>query len=175
MGELYLRKDEVPISRVNSFFMPVHPRLLDNNLSIDETIAQETFLTAVDEWWEEIRTIKKEYHYIPDEKPKIEQGSGTYTFLGWESNTEFFDNGFAYCFAIAREDGSMFYNHSDINCTLPMRLGMHIDKEKEKEFINPVNQRIHAYTFHNLNSFPAALLLRNWSINYMNEVFKKYL
>jgi hypothetical protein len=174
MGELYLRKDEVPITRVNSFFMPVHPKLLDSNLSIDKIIAQESFLIAVDEWWSEIKSVKKDYSYIPEKKPKIKKTNGNHEFLGWESNAEFFDNGFAYCFAIAREDGSMFYNIADINCYLPMRLGMKIDKIKEKEFTNHHN-KIHAYSFHNLNSYPAALLLRNWSINYMNEVFKKYL
>jgi hypothetical protein len=175
MTKVYLRKNEVPISRVNSFFMPIHPKLLDSKLSIDENIAKEQFLVAVDEWWTEIQPVKEKYSYIPNIKPEIIQEHGQYEFLGWNDNAGFFDNGFVQSFSICREDGSIFYNPNDINCFSPMSMSRNIDTHKLAEFINPQDKYIHAYSSHNLNTYPAALLLRNWSLNYMNEVFKRYL
>jgi hypothetical protein len=175
MGELYLRKDEVPISKVNTFFMPVHPYLVLSKVHIEESIAQESFLKAVEEWWEEIQPMKAKYAYIHEKKPSINNIYGNYEFLGWESEAIPFDNGFIYCFSLAREDGSMIYKKEDLNCILPLKMNMKIDKDKQNQFINPLNHEIHAYTFHNLKSYPATLFLRDWSLNYMNDVFKKYL
>jgi len=81
-------------------------------------------------------------------------------------------------FSISRNaGGSLYFWEDDINCEgiIPNSY-IRFSKDKAKEFackdIKDYNLAF-IYAQHNVDSFPGALFLRNWAIEYMNQVFKE--
>lgn len=185
LEELFLKKQELPILNETCFQIPIHPRLLDPNLKIDETIAQRIFPEVAQDWYDDLR------RYIPEdlekrnwikrvflkEKPVIEKNFGHQMLNFWEDDVNFMDNGLVQCFSISRNaGGSIYFNEDDENCLSFGQLYIKFPNEKLKEFeYEKLGEysKILTYSQHNIDHYPGALFLRNWAIRYMNEVFKQ--
>ncbi len=187
LEELFLKKEELPIFHKNCFQIPLHPRLLEPSIKIDETIAQKVFPEVAQEWYEELKKYSAEDNQEKEwinsvflkEKPIIEKYYNHQMILGfWQDEVNFRENGFVTCFSINRNaGGSLYFNSGDMNCETAIP-GYYIkfskEKAKEFEFENfRDNSRCLVYGSHNIDHYPAALFLRNWAIKYMNEVFKQ--
>ncbi len=181
LEELFLKKEELPILHETCFQIPIHPKLLDNNLRIDEAIAQRIFPKVAKEWYTEL----KEYHPEDDkkkewidnvflkEKPNIEKHFNHQIFNFWQDDVNFMDNGLVQCFSISRNaGGSLYFNKDEFNCQSFGNLYIRFSEDKKKEFQFEKN-KIYVYSSHNIDHYPGALFLRNWAIKYMNKVFKQ--
>jgi hypothetical protein len=180
--QLFLRKEELPILHENCFQVPIHPKLLDSTLRIDETIAQRIFPKVAQEWYEELKKYSPKDNQIKEwidnfflkEKPIIEKQFNHQMILGfWQDDINTSENGFVTNFSISRNaGGSLYFNEDEDNCQSWGILYMKFSEDKKKEFQFDKN-KIYVYSSHNIDHYPGALFLRNWAIEYMNEVFKQ--
>ncbi|MEK6823940.1 MAG: hypothetical protein AABY06_02790 [Nanoarchaeota archaeon] len=187
LEQLFLKKEELPILYKNCFQIPIHPKLLDENIKIDETIAKRIFPRAAKEWYEDLKNYSpetdQEKEWIKNvflkNKPKITKHFDLQILNGfWQDEINFNENGFTRCFSISRNTGgSLYFNNGDLNCEtfIPNRY-IQFSEEKIKEFeFKKIEKypRVYKYAPHNVDDYPGALFLRNWAILYMNEVFKQ--
>lgn len=182
LEELFLKKEELPIFYENCFQIPIHPRLLDQNIEIDESIARRIFPEVAEEWYEDLKKYspedaqRKEWinRVFIKEKPKITRVYN-HQILNefWQDDVNFMDNGLVQCFSINRNaGGSIYFNKDEYNCQSFGELYIKFSEDKKKEFKFEEN-KIYVYSSHNIDHYPGALFLRNWAIKYMNEVFKQ--
>ncbi len=199
LGELKLKKEELPILHESCFEIPIHPTLLNDDLTLPHYLASETFRETIDDWYEDLRNYVNKENLKPTkrkwyenswlkEKPKIER-HGTHQVLipsQWIDKHITQENGFARCFSISRDfGGSLYFPSSYGECETILSLSeenngyIRFSSEKTKEFgfkeINYDNRKmvnIHIYGHHNIDHFHGALFLRNWAINYMNKAFE---
>lgn len=151
--DLFLKKEELPILHETCFQVPIHPRLLNENISINPNIAKSLFPQVAEEWSKELN--RKIPHY-----DDLIQISG---------------NGLVTGFQISRDyGGNIYFDIKDSNCRAFGQKYIKFSEEKTKEFKFDKNQ-IYCYSNNNIDYYPGALFLRNWAIMYMNEVFKKIL
>ena len=192
LEKLFLTKQELPILHETCFHIPIHPKLLDDNISINSNIAKDIFPQVAEEWYEDLKKYfelekgnfehwKREQieNVYLKEKPKITKEFNRQLLRGyWEDNVWTRENGFVSGFSINRNaGGSLYFHKDDINCETAIP-GYYIkfSKEKAKEFETEKfgnHSRAFVYASHNIDHFPGALFLRNWAIKYMNEVFKE--
>jgi len=188
LEKLFLKKEELPILHESCFHIPIHPKLLDENLKIDDEIAKRIFPEVANEWYEELKEyVKKEnssnreqiQEVYLNEKPTITKEFNRQYLMGyWEDEIQCADNGFVTNFSINRNaGGSLDFDKDNINCETAIP-GYYIkflkEKAKEFEFENfGTHSSCLIYASHNIDHFPGALFLRNWAIKYMNEVFKQ--
>ena len=59
LEKLFLKKEELPILNGNFFQIPIHPKLLTNEVKIDETIANKVFPKAAQEWYGDLKKYVK--------------------------------------------------------------------------------------------------------------------
>ena len=179
LEQLFLKKEELPILYKNCFQIPIHPKLLDENIKIDETIAKRIFPRAAKEWYEDLKNYSPEINqekewiekvYLKQNPKIIKKGDDQY-FNTWKDEVLHLDNGFVSSFCIDRDfGGTLYFLKNDRNCiSVPPHK---FSEEKKKEFMNSEGG-IFVYAQHNVNAYPGALFLRNWAILYMNEVFKQ--
>lgn len=187
LEKLFLTKEEIPILHNRCFQIPIHPKLLDSNIRIDESIAQRIFPEVAREWRNDLKAYltsekdletRKWYEEVFLKKEKITIEYGTQSFGGWEDNIQTLDNGFACGFSISRNSGGgLYFNKKEMNCKTAIPgyyLKFSREKTKEFEFENfGEYSRAYIYAPHNIDYFPSALFLRNWALKYMNEVFKE--
>jgi len=194
LQDILLKKEELPIEDENMFFVPIHPRLLDPEISLDSYIAKRVFPKAAEEWYKDLGEYAKSPELKEDtrewlqdvflkEKPKIklEYGKQVLNTIGWHDDVRIDDNGFASMFSINRNaGGSLYFNREELGCEtfVPFEHGRFIkfSKEKLKEFAVEVREepgldgaKLRIYSQHNVDYYPGALFLRNWAIEYMNE------
>lgn len=201
--KLMLKKEEIPILYKNCFQVPIHPRLLDSHVEIDESIARKVFPRAAKEWYEELA----EYSKILEEKntkrwidevflkkkPKIkkEYGYQMVDTLYWRDDIFTNDNGFAHSLSISRNaGGTLYFNRNDFNCEAfaPFDASygyIRFSRDKCQEFgikykdkmfgNNLEGAKVNVYGTHNVDYYPGALFLRNWAILYLNEAMKQVL
>lgn len=194
---LLLTKDEIPIIRETSFYLPIHPMLLDKGLNLDPEIAFRLFPQAVKEWHEELsrhtetlpagqtKTWYQEVFLKGGLRIAEEKGFPRFRLpFGWGSEAYADERGFAQTLSVTRNSGSIYFNVTDDQCgwaifedSIP---GVRFAPEKLKGFShkNRVYDgrrlfSLHIYAKHNVDHFPAALLLRNWGILYLNEAMKQ--
>jgi hypothetical protein len=181
LEDLFLTKKELPILYENCFQIPIHPKLLNPNIRIDETIAQRIFPQIAEDWYEELKRYspedkqKKEWidNVFLKEKPNIEKMYNHQIFNFWQDDVNFMDNGFVQCFSISRNaGGSLYFNEDEFNCQSFGSLYIKFSEDKKREFQFD-EKKIYVYSPHNIDHYPGALFLRNWAIGYMNEVFKE--
>jgi len=189
LENLFLKKEELPILYKTCFEIPIHPKLLDPAIQIDESIAQELFPQAAEDWYKDLKNYSPETNQEKEwidgvflkEKPKIEKHlCNQYLFGFWRDEINFADNGFVTGFSISRDGGGSIYFNDwddyDHHKTLIPNPYILFSKEKVKEFDYKKSERFSitfTYASHNIDHFPGALFLRNWAIMYMNEVFKQ--
>lgn len=187
LDDLLLKKKEIPILHKSCFQIPIHPKLLDNKISIKESVANEVFEKVVFDWYNDLNDYIKsendelcrewiENVYLK-EKPKIEKVNNRQFFGVWEDNVWFSENGFVSGFSINRNaGGSIYFNDNDFNCEASVPGAyLKFSEEKSREFsVKKIGEfnRAYIYASHNVDGYPGALFLRNWAIMYMNEIFK---
>lgn len=192
LSELFLKKEEFPILHGRDFQIPIHLKLLDKNIQIREEIAKEIFSQVAEEWYNELAEYaenrdgkdKEELDWIKEvflkEKPVIinEYKNQRIKHLSWEDEVFFDDNGFVRGFSISRNSGgSLFFDKDADNCYsyIPSRYIKLSNKKVEEFQCEKAGEISLAYVYapHNIDNFPGALFLRNWTIAYMNRVFSE--
>lgn len=158
LNDLLLKKEELPILHETCFQIPIHPKLLDENISINPNIAKNIFPKVAEEWTKEIGKNK-----TPN----------------YDNLIQFSNNGFVTGFQISRDfGGNIYFDKEDSLCKngIPNRYIL-FSKEKAKKFeyenLAGRISMVYNYANGNINDYPGALFLRNWAIKYMNEVFKE--
>ena len=196
INDLFLRKAELPIINNTCFEVPIHPRLLDPNFTIDPRIANEVFPQVAVEWYDDLQrdVVHLENPEVREwikrvflkRKPKVRFAYGEQTLdtLSWRDDVSTAPNGFANGLSISRNAGGTL--HYDPQMRAHIRLGkpgyyIRFSDEKAREF--RIAERAHdsstivtlpIYSQHNIDHYPGALFLRNWAIAYMNEVFRRH-
>src|SRR4030042_4763090 len=184
LEQLFLKKEELPILYNTCFEIPIHPRLLNPDLEIDESIARKFFQQAAEEWYEDLKKYKPENkeqkewinRVFLNKKLKITK-EYNHQILNefWKDDVNFMDNGLVQYFSISRNaGGSIYFNPEQFNCESFGITYIKFSEDKKKEFLFDKN-KMHVYSSHNIDNYPGALFLRNWAIIYMNEVFKQAL
>jgi hypothetical protein len=184
ISQLLLTKEELPILHDSCFQIPIHPKLLDLNIKINPSIAKNIFARVAEEWRNDL--IK----HIPQEKDlgkkewyenvflkghrEITKRDYSQFFGTWKDEIQLADNGFVEGFSISRNGGgSLYFNKDDDLCQSFGKPYIKFSEEKAKEFEFEDN-KFFVYSPHNIDYYPGALFLRNWAINYMNEVLQEF-
>lgn len=189
LEELFLKKEEIPVSNTGYFQVPIHPKLLSNEIRINEYTARNIFPDVVEEWYDDLncyveseKSINgnwiKEFFLKQEPVLKKQYGRQRIANLNWRDDFSTLDNGFARVFSISRNSGgTLYFNKNDSSCeSLILNSFVKISDEKAKEFEfekSGGNTIGLVYGSHNIDNYPGALFLRNWAIKYMNEVFKE--
>ncbi len=159
--QLLFTKKEIIISPSGRFTIPIHPRLLKENVLIDTEIAKSVFSKATEEWYEDliryVNSSENEFEGIFEdnndkdrirevflkEKPKVENEGYRQLIdtLYWEDHVEFDENGFASSFCISRNGGgTLYFRKDDIDCKSSITIGgnayIRFSREKCMEFNN---------------------------------------
>jgi hypothetical protein len=188
LNKLILTKEELPILHDHCFQIPIHPKLLDSVIHIREEIAKEVFPKVAEEWRNDL------IEYLPLEKDQQKREWYEQVFLKkhddvvkrnnsqffgiWEDEIQLADNGLVVGFSISRNvGGSLYFSKSTDNCyaIIPGRM-IKFSPEKTEKFATEKNgkySKAFVYSSHNIDYYPGALFLRNWVIEYMNEVFEE--
>ncbi|MDP1729316.1 MAG: hypothetical protein Q8L27_03890, partial [archaeon] len=180
------------------FYIPVHPKFLNEEHQFDETLASQIFPIVAEDWYNDLKQhtqtanldkqTKEWYEQaFLKEFPKIKNyyGRQAITSLNWEDNVSLKSNGFARAFSINRNSGGILYFHHEFECETCIPLAgcpkMLFSEEKIREFSERIvnfggdkGGVLYVYRQHNVDYYPGALFLRNWSIAYMNEAFQKH-
>jgi hypothetical protein len=184
LEELFLKKEELPILHKTCFQIPIHPKLLSEDLRNYESLAKDIFPYIADDWYSDLKKYvandKDGKKWIDevylDKKPEIKSELHR-QFVNdvWEDLIQTADNGLVTCFSINRNaGGSLYFNEEEFNCQSFGKVYIKFSEEKWKEFqFEDEFNKLHVYAPHNIDSYPGALFLRNWAIKYMNEVFKE--
>jgi hypothetical protein len=199
--KLMIKKEEIPILYDRCFQAPIHPRLLDSDVKVDENIARKVFPRAAKEWHAELT----EYSKILEEenikrwieevflkrKPKIkkEYDYQVVDTLYWKDDVFTNENGFAYSLMISRNSGgTLYFDKNNFNCKTfaPFDASagyIRFSKEKCLEFgienkdirlgSGVEGVKVNVYDLHNVDYYPGALFLRNWVLLYLNEAMKQ--
>jgi hypothetical protein len=191
--DLQLTKDEIPIFAEICFYAPIHPRLLEPNVSIEPTLANRVFPQAAEEWYDDLQKYlqtaqesDKEFYegFVKGGKPQILKDIGYQQLSNppWRDEVLTDSRGFARVLSISRNGGgTLHFNKGDINCRTYIPLdgkpGRHfnISAEKANELMyeRSVDMGlVHVYAHHNVDYYPGALFLRNWAVLYLNEAMK---
>lgn len=194
LEDLFLRKEELPILGFDHprFLIPIYPPLLAPNITVDPYLAQEVFVQAVQEWYDDLFTLTQTLPTVQQpriwyeevflrEKPNIIKKSRERQrtkILGWEDLTFCTSTGFVSGFSISRNaGGTLFLSGQDHeNEAYPAPKLVKFSEEKiELYAIDPAAQhpRIYVYQTHNVDHLPGALFLRNWAILYLNAALTK--
>lgn len=187
LKELFLTKEEVPVDdRAVVVHIPIHPKLVDPNKNIDRDIALKVLPRVAADFRGDI----KRYLELPDahewirraytKPPRLIRMGLNYVLDG----VAVFDyhcnpNGLVNTFSI--DDGSTIYFSTEESyggeyLDSPKARGSRLSPRKVSEFSvkrTPSGHLLYFYNQHNIETYPQALILRNWAIHYMNRVFKE--
>ncbi len=189
LTKLFLTKDEIPILHDSCFQIPIHPKILDPAINIRPEIAKEIFPKVAQDWYNDLRiyaNIEKDldkkmwYEEVFLKKEPSIVNHLNHQFLNetWRDDIDTLDNGFVNNFSISRNaGGSLYFWQDEVNCeSIVPNVYLRLSEEKINEFVfkkmNNYNLGF-VYASHNIDNLPGALFLRNWAIEYMNQVFKE--
>lgn len=195
LEEILLKKEEIEIFEKKGFYVPIHPRLLDESVSIDPALGKKVFPQAASEWYQDLRKAVvriqdvKERKWIREiflkEEPLIEvsypntpDAEQRLASVQWTDHVIKGNNGFATSLEISRDFGGTLYLSPE-----PVFIGTHFVKFSPKKFAEysygPLTRETtdscyaHVYLQHNVDHYPGALFLRNWAVLYLNEALKQ--
>ena len=194
LEELLLRKEELPISHETRFVVPIHPSLLRSDIRLNPNLAKQVFRQAAEEWYADLTVYTerlengktKSWHQevFLREPPKVSTNQyGRQTILNgmWGDLVQVSETGFVHGLSISRDaGGSLYYNNDDlqscrdyIHPQIVLFSPEKFDAYAIKKF--PDNEGVFAHTYghHNVDYYPGALFLRNWSMLYLNEAMKE--
>ncbi len=203
LEDLMLKKEEIPILHDCCFQVPIHPKLLDSEIKLDQNLARTTFPKAAEEWYNDLVEYSKKLEDDENKKwisevflkkrPKIikKYASQELDTLGWQDQFFTLENGFAYSLSISRDaGGSLYFHEDDTLCEVfvPFNAStgyIRFPKEKALEYSKDdliiklgsgsEGVEVYIYASHNIDYYPGALFLRNWTILYLNEAMKQVL
>ena len=202
IGDLMLKKEEIPILYERNFMLPIHPALLEPHSNIHPNLASHVFPQAAQEWYEDLRHYRETVDLDEQTKkwvddvflaklPEIRTEFGRQvTLISWEDNHETEANGFARAMSINRNfGGTIYFNRGDYGCRTFLPFGGYPneyvifseDKAREFGFDNMTlaeenkGTLVYVYNLHNVDHYPGALFLRNWGMLYLNEALKSIL
>lgn len=184
------------------FFVPIHPKLLSKNVSMNEFYAKSAFPEVVDDWQDDLKkysdSIMENKNY-PEEFDKEEYKSYIDTHISrkveavfehneyklkptsWESSVTTSETGFARSISVgASMGGTLFFDPNSEYMVSPHDLKFSDEKfleyQSDKKFGNPKDGLyVNAYSHHNIDWYPSGLFLRNWAVKYLNKVMKQVL
>ena len=190
LEELFLRKEELPIRRETDFVVPIYPALLREDIQLDSQIAHRVFAQVAQEY---LLDLEKYTETMQDEKKKeyyqqmlrrdatvVPDKNGEQTFRGWQDLVRTSDTGFATVLAQGPSSGgSLYYNEKDRECAQKFIFSPLVLFSEEKflayssKKINFSGAQVQAYGYHNIDTFPQALFLRNWAMLYLNSALRE--
>ena len=152
LKDLLLKPEELPILHETCFQVPIHPKLFNQDLRINEEIAKIIFPKIAKNW---SKQFNKEF-------PR-----------SWKGLYQTSKNGLVENFSISRDHGGgLYFLREDINCTAVGHHYLRFTEEKWDEFVAD-KKKIYTYVQHNVDDFEGATFLRNWAMTYMNKVLKE--
>ena len=190
---LLLKKEELPILHGTSFYVPIHPDLLKEDIRLDPQIANRVFPQAAHEYHQDLTAYietmedgqdKKWYKEVFLKDPTVQKDKlGRQSILGgmWEDLVFTTETGFAHALSINRNaGGTLFFNGEDRQCTRSYVFPPIVNFTPEKFAAYAVEKlsgtrgvTANAYAHHNIDNYPGALFLRNWAILYLNAALKE--
>ncbi|MEK6913805.1 MAG: hypothetical protein AABW47_04010 [Nanoarchaeota archaeon] len=188
INSLLLTKEELPILHNGCFQIPIHPKLLDSNLRINPLIAKNIFSKVAEEYRADLTEYasqekdiaKREWYenvFLKDRK--VVKKNNQQFFGIWEDEIKLSDNGLVIGFSISRNaGGSLYFAENENSCIgiIPNCM-IKFTPDKAREFEIGYGgggiSSAFVYSSHNIDDYPGALFLRNWAIEYMNEVFRE--
>ena len=201
LDQLLLRKEELPILHGHCFQVPIHPRLLGEEVNIDPRIAVRVFRLAAGDWFQDLTAYHRDLadsdpnkRWIGEaflrDKLEVREDHGGLRIdrLGWGARVRHSDNGFARVLELSCGSGCLYFTPEDRICEgfvpfLSNNKGyIRLEEEKAREFSfeefdtkTLKGVAVHTYAPHNIDGYPQALFLRNWAIFYLNEAMKSAL
>jgi len=184
ISQLLLTKEELPILHDSCFQIPIYLKLLNPDIKINPSIAKDIFPKVAEGWRNDLMKHisqekdlgKKEWYenvFLKGHK-EITKRNDSQFFGTWEDEIQLADNGLVVGFSISRNaGGSLYFNKDDDLCQSFGKPYIKFLEEKAKEFQFEKN-RFFVYSPHNIDYYPGALFLRNWAMNYMNEVLQEF-
>ncbi|HLD79561.1 MAG: hypothetical protein A2822_03240 [Candidatus Staskawiczbacteria bacterium RIFCSPHIGHO2_01_FULL_41_41] len=196
---LLLQREELPILHGTSFYVPIHPDLLKEDIRLDPEIAKGVFPQAAQEYHQDLAAYietmqdekeKKWYKEVFHKDPTVQTEHGRQSVLNgmWEDLAFTTDTGFAHALSINRNvGGTLFFNGEDRQCTrsyvfppivnfTPEKFEAYAVKETSLAELSTIKTKgvyVNAYDQHNIDHYPGALFLRNWAILYLNAALKE--
>lgn len=196
LEELLFTKEEIPIISSGLFTIPVHPRLLGDDIKIDDQIANRVFPEAAREWYNDLKVYCErledgkmkewiERDFLCEEPSIIENEHGYQVVdpIGWIAHVDTLENGLASCLSIGRTYGGSLILERNYPTLICRAFGINFSPKKFLEFRAEETDldrngssgvRAYVYDHHNVDYHHWALFLRNWAILYMNEVFRQH-
>lgn len=205
LEDLYLKKEEIKTfyqkhCGIHAILVPVHPRLVDEDLRFDPKLAHKVFPKAAEDWYNNDLRKQLEIEENENNRAVIKQDlnkkfSVKRRYNSWSVNppgcwndiTVYNDNrGFAKSFKLDTNiAGSLILDTSfgDEYDKAPLNPPMvNFTPEKFLEYSCLPKERVerpdlgtlgYAYRPHNTGSTSGILLLKNWTIAYLNEAMKQ--
>jgi len=198
LEKLLLKKEELPIEYDDCFYVPVHPKLVDSNIKIDETIAGKVFPQVAREWYAELKEYSnnlqnnqdkewinngflKDGYRIKKRYPHQYVGKS-----GWRDDFFTSENGFISSISVSRNaGGTLHFNIKEPDeifvCLDGRNRYVRFPKEKIREFGHKTVElpngtngvKMCVFRQHNIEFYPGALFLRNWAIFCINESLRQ--
>ena len=167
LEKLFLTEKELPILYKTAFQIPVHPKLLDKTLKINPLLASKAFF--------QLQKSKNIKDVLESGVTFMPNGLVESFYINNEEDINFMENGLVSNLSINRNaGGSLYFNKEKLNCKSYAKTFINFSEEKLEEFlIDNEKKNIFVYSGKNIDTLPKALFLRNWAIEYMNEVFKQ--
>jgi len=191
IDDLFLKKDELPFRHERLFTVPIYPKLLSDNITLDPDIAKKLFPQAAEDWYEDMQTYinspeaAEQKTWMEDVflkgKPEVQTSDGRQTIINgmWGDLTQSLKNGFVDTLSINRNIGGSlmlpeeygeYICSPDVNFSREKFDAYSIDDELAKGLPGTFAA---IYKLDNVDEFPGALFLRNWAILYHNEALKQ--
>ncbi len=201
LEQLLLRKEELPISlatvEVNGFRspffeIPIYPKLLSDEISLNPRIANNVFEQAAKEWYEDLKLYLDSDESEPerDWTKRVFYDKGLnitreydeiYVNEIWKDSVTNFKNGFAFGLSISRNAGgslvipfgeirNQYVGFSNVLFS-PEKFRAYRSSNREWDYNNSTIGYL--YGQHNIDNYPGALFLRNWGILYLNQAMKE--
>ena len=170
--------------------VPIYPALLREDIQLDSQIAHRVFAQVAQEY---LLDLEKYTETMQDEKKKeyyqqmlrrdatvVPDKNGEQTFRGWQDLVRTSDTGFATVLAQSGScGGSLYYNKNESECGKKFICSPLVMFSEEKFRAYSIRRNdisgaiVHAYGYHNIDTFLQALFLRNWAILYLNSALRE--
>lgn len=187
IDDLLLKKEEIPVWHRVEFKIPIHPSLIKKRL--DPNIPNAVLEQSVMEWYEDLKTylngqneeinLDSTRKLYLSEKPKPVFRNGEFIVYPWHIPIHFWtnENGFADSLSVGRNFGSLNFEAENSESEYPLISNskyMQFSESKLQAYAIPDKNPLRCFRYlpHNIETAPAALLLRNWTINYLNAALK---
>jgi len=176
--DILIKKEEVPMGDSGRSVIPVHPKLLSEEVQLDPRLAHNLFPAAVKDWYEELTGyvaglnegqsrnwiqevfLSDGFEVVTGDR--YQHAAGGVLEDGVKGHKK---NGFAGPLSIGGSCACIGIDGTDNGSN--HIIGVDFDEEKWEFF-----KGSYTYSGHNLDSYPMGLFARNWALIYINECLK---